>query len=75
MKLKNMFNKVDGIETETNSSEIKSSMTTNDSGHRAMETEMDQQIPSMEMPPTSSYGMIMTSQYQPYDIAGYSLNQ
>ena len=57
------------------SSEIKSSMTTNDSGHRAMETEMDQQIPSMEMPPTSSYGMIMTSQYQPYDIAGYSLNQ
>ena len=36
---------------------------------------MDQQIPSMEMPPTSSYGMIMTSQYQPYDIAGYSLNQ
>ena len=57
------------------SSEMKSSMTTNDSGHRAMETEMDQQIPSMEMPPTSSYGMIMTSQYQPYDIAGYSLNQ
>ena len=57
------------------SSEIKSSMTTNDSGHRAMETEMDQQIPSMEMPPTSSYGMMMTSQYQPYDIAGYSLNQ
>ena len=57
------------------SSEMKSSMSNNDSGHRAMETEMDQQIPSMEMPPTSSYGMIMTSQYQPYDIAGYSLNQ
>ena len=57
------------------SSEMKSSMSNNDSGHRAMETEMDHQIPSMEMPPTSSYGMIMTSQYQPYDIAGYSLNQ
>ena len=57
------------------SSEMKSSMSNNDSGHRDMETEMDHQIPSMEMPPTSSYGMIMTSQYQPYDIAGYSLNQ